>query len=111
MPDDPGLRHDVRFSELAALQAAFLRDRFGVELRARVEDMLGIGPSPHPYRRIKKDGDGFRLAVRDWRVGFRVDDRTVTVERLLSGYRPSVALLVRTIRSSPRTARSWRPSV
>ena len=49
--------------------------------------VLSLGPQPHPYRRIKAEGEGFRLAVKDWRVRFRVEGRAVTVEAIHSGYR------------------------
>jgi len=86
-PRDPEPGFTVAWSEAAAAQAAWLQER-GVELRAPVEAALGLGPQPHPYRRIKREGDGFRLAVKDWRVRFRVDGRMITVEAIGSGYRP-----------------------
>jgi hypothetical protein len=49
--------------------------------------VLSLGPQPHPYRRIKREGAGFRLAVKDWRVRFRVEGRAVTVDAVGSGYR------------------------
>ncbi len=87
---DPGRVHAVHFSEDATRQLAFLRDRFEIDLRDRITAALALGPSPHPYRRIRKSGDGFRLAVKEWRVAFRLEASTVIVERVLSGYRPSV---------------------
>jgi hypothetical protein len=47
-------------------------------------------PAPHPYRRIRKDGAGFLLAVKEWRIRFHVDGSKVTVDDVRSGYRPSV---------------------
>jgi len=49
---------------------------------------LAIGPEPHPYRRIRRRAEGYRLAVKDWRVDFQVHGRDVTVENIASGYRP-----------------------
>jgi tRNA (adenine37-N6)-methyltransferase len=89
-PADPRRAYEVTFTESALAQLGFLRERIGVDLAPRIMDVLALGPSPHPYRRIKKDGDGFRLAVQEWRVRFRVDGAKVTVERVMSGYRPSV---------------------
>ena len=43
--------------------------------------VLSLGPQPHPYRRIRKDGDAFRLALKDWRVRFRVEGREVVVKK------------------------------
>lgn len=88
-PTDPARNFDVSFSARAESQIAFLRDRCGVDIGARIRTALALGPSPHPYRRIKKDGDGFRLAVQEWRVRFTVDDKAVMVEKVTSGYRPS----------------------
>jgi tRNA-Thr(GGU) m(6)t(6)A37 methyltransferase TsaA len=89
-PVDPRGAHHVRFSAAATAQLAFLRERFGIDLSRRIEDVLALGPSPHPYRRIKRDGDAFQLAVREWRVRFQVDGSSVEVQRVQSGYRPSV---------------------
>jgi len=89
-PADPGRVYQVHFSELAVVELAFLRERFGIDLSARVRDALALGPSPHPYRRIRREGDAFRLAVQEWRIHFRVHGTIVSVEGVLSGYRPSV---------------------
>jgi tRNA-Thr(GGU) m(6)t(6)A37 methyltransferase TsaA len=86
---DPEPGFVVTWSALAAEQAAWLRGEYGVDLEEPVNRVLELGPQPHPYRRIKKDGDGLRLAVKDWRVRFRVDGREVTVEAIRSGYRPA----------------------
>lgn len=86
---DPAGSFDVKFSPRAVAQLAFLRDRCGVDLEARIRTALALGPSPHPYRRIRKDGDGFRLAVQEWRVRFVVEGKAVLVEKVASGYRPS----------------------
>lgn len=85
-PDpDPGFA--VVWSEGAALQAAWLRDEHGVDLRSPVDAALGLGAKPHAYRRIKRDGDAGTLAVKDWRIRFGVNDRVVTVLSIASGYR------------------------
>jgi tRNA-Thr(GGU) m(6)t(6)A37 methyltransferase TsaA len=86
-PLDPEPGFEVIWSPLAAEQAAWLRSAHGVDLVGPVERVLGLGPQPHPYRRIKREGDGFRLAVKDWRVRFHVEGRRVTVEAIGSGYR------------------------
>src|SRR5262249_24551563 len=86
---DPRTRFNVGFEPLATEQLEYLRSRFTIELAPRISEVLSAGPSPHPYRRIRQGGDRFRLAVREWRVVFRVDGTQVTVERVLTGYRPS----------------------
>jgi hypothetical protein len=86
---DPAGAFDVKFSPMAVAQIGFLRDRCGVDLEARILTALALGPSPHPYRRIRKDGNGFRLAVQEWRVRFVVTGKAVLVEKVTSGYKPS----------------------
>ena len=46
-------------------------------------------PEPQPYRRIRRDGSGFVLAVKDWRVRFSVQGASVSVHEIRSGYRAS----------------------
>jgi tRNA-Thr(GGU) m(6)t(6)A37 methyltransferase TsaA len=87
--EDPAGSFEVSFSPRAVQQIAFLHDRCGVDIESRVRTALALGPSPHPYRRIRKDGEGFRLAVQEWRVRFVVTGKAVIVEKVTSGYRPS----------------------
>ena len=86
---DPEPGFTVTWGPRAAEQAAWLQAAHGVDLVEPVNRVLTLGPQPHPYRRIKAEGDGFRLAVKDWRVRFRVTGREVTVDAIASGYRPA----------------------
>jgi len=86
-PDDPGPGWHVCWDEPAREQAEWLRSR-GVDLRAAVDAALELGPHPHAYRRIKRDGDDGTMAWESWRVRFRVEGDEVRVRRVLSGYRP-----------------------
>jgi tRNA-Thr(GGU) m(6)t(6)A37 methyltransferase TsaA len=86
-PEDPEPGFEVVWSELAAEQARYLREAHGIDLVAPVNRTLSLGPQPHPYRRIRKDGDAMRLAVKDWRVRFRTKGRAITVELITTGYR------------------------
>lgn len=88
-PEDPRGSYQVRYEPLAEGQLAYLAESHGIVLRARIDSALALGPSPHAYRRIRKDGDGYRLAVKDFRVCFSVDGKQVTVRELKSGYRPA----------------------
>jgi tRNA-Thr(GGU) m(6)t(6)A37 methyltransferase TsaA len=87
-PLDPLTVFEVAFSALAEEQLAYLRVEHGVALQERIVSQLALGPAPHAYRRIKREGDGFKLALKDWRVWFTVVQQQVSVERLGSGYRP-----------------------
>jgi tRNA-Thr(GGU) m(6)t(6)A37 methyltransferase TsaA len=85
---DPEPGFDVRWSEPSLRQATWLKAR-GVDLVVPVEGTLRCGPQPHAYRRIRRDGDAMRLAVKDWRVRFRVEGRLITVLSITTGYRTS----------------------
>lgn len=87
-PADPRPAFDVVVEPLARTQLDFLR-ALGVDLEAAITQALSVGPRPHPYRRIRREGDAFRLAHKDWRVRFRVDGRRVTIQSLRTGYRPA----------------------
>jgi tRNA-Thr(GGU) m(6)t(6)A37 methyltransferase TsaA len=86
---DPGPKFDVVWSPLAASQAAFLRESFDVDLATPVSQILALGYEPHPYRRIRKREQGYRLAVKDWRADFAVEATTIHVTSIVSGYRSS----------------------
>jgi tRNA (adenine37-N6)-methyltransferase len=77
--------YTVNYSELATSQLELLK-RYDVDLKNRIERVLSRDPSPHPYKRIEREGDRFIQAIRGWRVVFLVENRTVTVEEIQSGY-------------------------
>lgn len=86
---DPGPRWSVRFAPLAEAELNWLRERFGVELAPEIARRLALGPAPHAYRRIRRQPDGsFQLALKEWRVSFRVEGELVSVERICTGFRP-----------------------
>ncbi|MFO0567620.1 MAG: tRNA (N6-threonylcarbamoyladenosine(37)-N6)-methyltransferase TrmO [Polyangiaceae bacterium] len=84
---DPGPRWQVEFLPRAHEQLEFLKGELGVDLARSIRDLLSLGPAPHPYRRIKREGEGFVLAHKSWRARFRVRDQKVEVGSLGSGYR------------------------
>jgi tRNA-Thr(GGU) m(6)t(6)A37 methyltransferase TsaA len=83
---DPAPPWPVAYTERAQEQLAWLREH-GVDLRDRIESVLALGPEPHAYRRIRKHGDGMRLALKEWRVDFIVEDAAILVRGVASGYR------------------------
>jgi tRNA-Thr(GGU) m(6)t(6)A37 methyltransferase TsaA len=87
-PRDPLADYQVEFTALALEQLDYLREGHGVDLRERLESTLRLGPTPHAYRRIRREGEGYVLALKDWRVRFRLAERRVLVQSLHSGYRP-----------------------
>jgi tRNA-Thr(GGU) m(6)t(6)A37 methyltransferase TsaA len=88
-PVDPIPRHEVVFAPRARAQLDYL-ERHAVILAPHIEEVLRLGPTPHPYRRIKQNGDGYVLAYKAWRIDFSVRDLRIEVQNLRTGYRPSV---------------------
>ena len=88
-PADPVVAYDIEFDALAAEQAAWVEARSGLKLEERIRRTLELGPAPHPYRRIRPEGRGFRLAIKEWRMRFTVAGRAVRVLDVASGYRPA----------------------
>jgi tRNA (adenine37-N6)-methyltransferase len=85
---DPSLPWTVHFSDDARIRLEWLASN-GVDLRPPIEASLKLGPEPHAYRRIKKDGDAFVLAIKDWRARFSIEPehRTLRVLALRSNWR------------------------
>lgn len=80
----------VTWSPTAQADAAWLRDAHGIDLTAVAARVLGRDPTAHPYRRVSEAADGARvLAVKSWRVRFRVEGAAVTVASVESGYGPA----------------------
>jgi hypothetical protein len=79
--------YDVSWSECAAAQAAWVEARTGMPLHGRIVATLELGAAPHPYRRIRRVGDEFRLSIKDWRAHFTLAGREVRVLEIRSGYR------------------------
>lgn len=77
--------YSVNYSELATSQLELLK-KYNVDLTARVERVLSRDPSPHPYKRIEREGDRYIQAIRGWRIFFRAVDSTMIVEEIRSGY-------------------------
>lgn len=83
---DPVTRYDVEFSAEAADRVDWIGKRSALPLRDRILAVLSLGPQPHPYRRIRRDGEGLLLAVQDWRIRFSVEGRGVLVHGVDTGY-------------------------
>jgi tRNA-Thr(GGU) m(6)t(6)A37 methyltransferase TsaA len=84
---DPLAAWQVAFSEAARDRLAFLRDH-GIDLQGPIEAALALGPRPHAYRRIRPHGTGMRLALKEWRVDFVVEEGRMVVTSVCTGYRP-----------------------
>lgn len=86
-PADPLKAYTVAFDAEAAAQAAWIEARTGLRIRERIAATLALGPVPHAYRRIRREGEHYRLSVQDWRTDFTVEARQVHVHVIRSGYR------------------------
>ncbi len=86
---DPLQVYRVSLSELAAAQLAWIDDHAAEPLSPQLLALLAADPRPRPYRRIRREGEGFRIALHDWRASFTVDGQQVSVVRIGSGYRAS----------------------
>ena len=84
---DPAPRFAVRWSDEASARAAWVEASQGLPLRARADAALALGPKPHAYRRIKREGATSVLAVKEWRVRFAAVDERIEVLGVESGYR------------------------
>jgi hypothetical protein len=88
-PRDPVETYEVLFGEEARRQFDWVLAAGGpADLEKAITQVLALGPQPHPYRRIRADGDGYRLAWKDWRVSFRLEGRRVHIRNLGTGYKP-----------------------
>ena len=90
-PNDPAERYQVSFAPRAEEQLRWLQDAGVTWLRDHARQSLSLGPAPHPYRRIKREGDHLRIAVKDFRMRFSTAGFKITVQSVHSGY-PARAL-------------------
>jgi len=88
-PTDPVPAYLVQFEALAAEQAIWIEAHTGLDMRERIQSTLALGPTPHPYRRIRRVDEWMQLSVKEWRVRFTVVEREVHVIDIDSGFRAS----------------------
>ncbi len=90
-PADPGPQFEVTFTPDAEARLAWLEGKAALDVRARAEEVLRAGPTPHPYRRIRRAREGhYSLGVKDFRVLFTVEGSVICVHSIISGYRARV---------------------
>jgi len=88
-PADPVSAYLVQFEALATEQAAWIEAHTGLAIRERIQSTLALGPTSHPYRRIRRVGEWMQLSVKEWRVRFIAIERNVRVLEINSGFRDS----------------------
>ena len=89
-PVDTGPVYQVEFVERAVEQLAWLRPLAACDVEALAESVLRAGPAPHAYRRIRALPGYSVLAVKDFRLHFRVTGQIIQVFEVHSGYRARV---------------------
>ena len=88
-PSDPVHAYVVEFEAPAAEQAAWIEAHTELAIRERIQATLTLGPTPHPYRRIRRVDEWMQLSVKEWRARFAVVERNVRVIEIYSGFRAS----------------------
>lgn len=74
-------------SEKAKEQFEWLGKNFQIELLPIAEKVLASDPFPHPSRRIFKEKNGeYLIAIKSWRIPYRISENTIVIERVESGY-------------------------
>lgn len=89
-PRDPGPSYSVHFSERAQEQLNWLAPQLSFDLGASAVQALALGPTQHAYRRIRREGDHYRIAIRDFRLRFAVQAQVIEVLELATGYRKRI---------------------
>lgn len=89
-PSDPQPDYAVEFSSLAREQLEFLRTRYELTIEDRFIAALRLGPEPQAFRRIRRDGEGYLISVKDWRARFIAQQRTIVVLEFQTAHRPRV---------------------
>jgi len=80
-------KYAVHWDERALEQAHFLEAHGAKEFISTVELRLQGNPFPFPSHRIRKIGeDAYELALKTWRVKYRVRNEQVHIEKIYSGY-------------------------
>jgi len=77
--------YHMEYEEVAARKAEYLK-RHGVDLRAVINAQLSHNPHDTTRNKYIKDADGLLLRFKSWRVSFVIDDKTVTIKDIRSGY-------------------------
>ena len=80
-------RLNIIIDSLAQQQLSWLKEKHHVELLPIAERVLGNDPLPHPSKRIfKEKNGGFAIAIKSWRIFYKIEGENLTIERVGSGY-------------------------
>ncbi|MEI8133606.1 MAG: tRNA (N6-threonylcarbamoyladenosine(37)-N6)-methyltransferase TrmO [bacterium] len=77
----------LEFTDEAAIQFDWLKTNHQIDLLSTAEKVLQYDPFPHPSRRIFKEKDGeFMMAIKSWRIDYRIEGDRVVIVKVRSGY-------------------------
>lgn len=79
-------RYEIIVSKKAERQLAWLREHWHIDFSPKAFAALEIDPTPHRTRRILRVGDRIRMACGPWRMFYRIDEFTVTIDEIQKGY-------------------------
>ncbi len=88
-PRDPGPRYVTEFAELAEARLRFWKPSTALISGTPWRRRLALGPAPHPYRRIKRDGEGAGARVPRMALSVRERGERIVVLSVRSGNRAS----------------------
>lgn len=76
----------VEFTEQALTEIDYLESHDVSQLRGFLQHQLEFEPTNSKKKRVKKINDHFVIAYRTWRAEFRIENQTVSVLKIYSGY-------------------------
>lgn len=87
LEDSESEAYEIIFSSCANEQITFIEKHWDFPLKQTIEMRLKTHPYPLKNNRIKRRNDGsFALAMKTWRVSYRINDMTITIDDITSGY-------------------------
>ena len=78
-------KFDLIFSEMAQMKIEFLLDKT-VELERLCSSTLQLNPFPSKNNRISETESGYIIAVKTWRLSYKISEKTVIIDDIFSGY-------------------------
>lgn len=79
-------KYFIEWSERAKKQKDYLNEIWNLDLENLAEARLVMNPFPYPNNRIIKKGDFYEIALKSWRMIYRVHSNSVEILEIQSGY-------------------------
>lgn len=77
--------YELKYSEVAQRQISWLKN-YNVDLIGVIDAQLGHDPFDKTRNKFVKNGDGYLLRFKSWRILFDIKEKTVFIECIRSGY-------------------------